>query len=492
MSGIKTLTALVKALKPNEVTLCHNYLAAFDERGENYESKSRKLLILLCSEEQHTERELQFLLYGKMNVPAFSRLVLRLKEKLLEAVTLHINTKRHISQTAYTKAFSACRVRLHHAEFLLERGLTVFAGFYLSTVYDTALQFEFYPELLQILAYLQQINPAQGAKYEKLEGKYLQSMQLLHTCRELYRFAEAAPAGATEIQLNELRELEKQFHSVRVSFCLFETEALSAEKNNQFAKVVRCRKNQLRLIKQSPALQSGTPERETLLKLALLYLHCNKPEKALITAQQAKAVETGQDFDLSELLQIEAAAYIQLKRFTLAAKLLKETKPLSEKTVYLKALLLLCKNEFAEAAEVLELLNMKIADAEGFGVSARLLLLIAYTEQGQTKTQSKTAGMFRRVLATLPKYGQLTAREHCCIELVEALAETELNFKKVFQHKSEVINQLREYQPGLVPALHGANTRHLFRWEILPFQEWFISKALGVAFEMKESRHKPG
>ncbi|MGL5889309.1 MAG: hypothetical protein ACRC3B_05455, partial [Bacteroidia bacterium] len=89
MSATNTLSTLIQALKPNEVTLCKNYLAAFDERGDNYESKSRKLIILLCSEEKHTEKELQFLLYGKMNVPAFSRLVLRLKEKILEAVTLH-------------------------------------------------------------------------------------------------------------------------------------------------------------------------------------------------------------------------------------------------------------------------------------------------------------------------------------------------------------------------------------------------------------------
>ncbi|MCU0432257.1 MAG: hypothetical protein MUC87_02240 [Bacteroidia bacterium] len=489
MSGLTALSTLVKALKPNEITLCKNYLSAFDERRENYESKSRKLFDLLCSEEQHTEKALQFLLYGSMNVSAFSRLVLRLKEKLLEAVVLRANTLRVQSFTAEEKALVTCRNKITYAEFLLERGLIHLAEFHLSAAYETALQLEFYPELLRIITYLQKINPAKAAKYERQEIQVLNCLQLLHTCRELYRLAEVAAEGVTATQIQELRKAESPFHSARAKFILLETEALSAEKNNQFATVVRCRKYQLRLIKLHTALQSGAPERETRYKLALFYLQCRKTEQALIHIQQAKAVQGWDVAEKQELNHLEAAACILLKRFETAAQLLSEIPVHFDKTFYLKALLYYSLAQYAEAVEEAEMVSLKTADKEGFGAAVRQLLFMCMAALHNTPHAAK-GGTLRRFMETLPRYSELTTREQYIFELITAVVEAEFNFRNVYQDKSETLNQLRESKPGLKPNLHGANTRQLFRWEIIPFHDWFISKALGVPFEMHTGRRK--
>jgi hypothetical protein len=482
MSGLSALHALVKALNPNEIRLCKNYLAAFDERGDNYESKSRKLFELLCSEERHNEKAVQFLLYGSLNVSAFARLVLRLKEKLLEAVVLQANTLRIQTQTTHGKALANCRKKLSQAAFLLERELVHLAEFYLTKAQETALQYEFYPELLQIVACLQTINPAKAAKYEKQETRYLQCLQLLHTCRQLYRLAEVAAEGVPETQVQELRKMESPFHSARANFMLYEIEALNAEKNNQFTKVIRCRKYQLRLIKLHPALQCGTPERETCYKLALFYLQCRKKEQALLTIQHAKDLPGWSVTDKQELTHLEAAACILLKRFDTAAQLLSEIPVQYDKTLFLKALLLYSLARYAEAAEVAEMVNLKTADTEYFGAAARQLLFMCFAALKNTP-HAPTAATLRRLTETLPRYSESTTREQYIFELITATVEADFNFKTVYQEKRETLKQLRETKPGLKPNLHGANTRQLFRWELWPFHDWFISKALGIAFE---------
>lgn len=98
MEALNMIREIVFRLSEEEKGTIRLYLRNFNQRGKN--SRSIKLFDILTTapkrkdEPQETREQFEMLLYGKGNPATFGRLLLRLKEKILEALIIDVNINR--------------------------------------------------------------------------------------------------------------------------------------------------------------------------------------------------------------------------------------------------------------------------------------------------------------------------------------------------------------------------------------------------------------
>jgi hypothetical protein len=483
MSALHSLRKLIRTLTSSELLLCEQYLKTFDHRGEKYESKAVKLFRLFQQPDELKEQELEFVIYGKRNVAAFSRLVLRLKEKVLEAVLLPANTQRQQKLSRYHKSLSEVRLRLSQIDFLLEGELTDMALFRLLTVCETASRFEFFAELLQAYSYRATLEIREQTQVRKQMQKARLCWQYAVTCHEFYLLTLLATPAETELQLTELRKLEQGNGSARAAFLLLEAEAVIATKKRLLAKAVLLRRKQLRLIEQHPALQDGHKLPEVYLALAELNFRLLRLVQAADCIYACLPLVTNDTVKRRTLLELETAVCFLQHNTVAAHAAITEALTLQPtgKTHYLRALVLFQQDEYAQAITVMERINWKAADREGFGTAARVFMQILTIECGSDPEQRSTLRRLKRLDDKMPMAVNLNAREQLIVDLMQALISRKLHFKTVYQEFREHIEQLRA-PIGKAEESVGVTAWNVDRWELVVFQEWFVCKVIGVKY----------
>jgi tetratricopeptide (TPR) repeat protein len=476
MSGIKSLQQLVSTLSNNELHLVTNYLKAFDSRGEKFESKSLKLLHLLSIPKPHKEHDLEYLLYGRRKVAAFSRLVIRLQDKVIQAVTLPVNSGRAELLSEHRKILSEVRTRLHQTEFLIERGMYAIAEYRLYAVIEKAARFEFFAEQLQALTYLAQVAPKQQQRFEKQLRQTRGQWQFEITCNELYLLSTLEEPQITLTRLAELRSLEQGRMSARAAFLLLETEAQATAKSGHHEQALQCRKKQIRLIEKHPALQNGDKLRESLFAAAGLYFSLLRFPQTIDTVQQCLPHYTAQPEKRRALLEVETAAYLLLNKPAPAFAAITEALTLhpTGKTHYIKALVLFQRGMYAEALEAMENVKWRTADREQYGTAARLFWQMLVIES-EPRQEQKT--ILRKLVSLDKKFPiavHLNEREQLTVDLMQAVIVSGLDFKQIYQQYQPHIEHLR--------AKQGATAWNPERWELIQVQEWFVCRALGVSY----------
>jgi hypothetical protein len=473
MNGLTTLTTLIGALNSTERAMCKSYLTAFDSRGEMFDSKSLKLFELLCNHKDCTERELEFLLYGKKNTETFSRLMLRLRDKLLEAVTLPKNSS-WLEGNHYDKALSVCRNKLQQVAFLQSRNLTDMASLHLSSVCDTAEQYEFFAEWGQALELLPQTKTKLPTNYARQLNKVQQQFHFCMVCTELLSYAQTSTTGAKESAVAELKILHRSIGSYRTAFLLLEIEAITASKNGQIKLAVQCYKKQIRLIDAAPSLQNGSKLRAASLQLALSYFRGKWIYQALEEISYCHAMQGWSSEERKLILQTKTHIHLLMNNSLIAAKVMEELEAFvtDEKTLYLKSVLHFQRGEYDKANELLEVMSWKHISKQPWGAAIPLFAAAVLVELHTTATGKINHISLKRLLRKPELFTPLTTRTSICVELLKHLHENKLDFMKVYKEQLVLIDQLRDMNnsAGWKPE----------RGEILLFHEWLISKALKV------------
>jgi hypothetical protein len=471
MSACYALHTLVDALNDAERQLCRNYLTAFDMRGEKFDSKSLKLFELLCAGDIRTEQELEFLLYGKKNKVAFSRLLLRLRDKILEAVTLPKNSTWREQQSPYETALAGCRSKLLQAEYLLKRGLNDLAFWHLNTICDTAAHYEFFAEWAQALELLPRTKQKLSANYSRQLLKVQQQFQFCLVCTKLVHFARLSHTGASTEEIEALRTHHPNISSSRASFLLLEAEAITAQKQKNYKAEILIRRKQIRLIRNAPALQNGEFLRNTSLQLIHAYLRCGWVLPALHLVQSNSPQQGWNIPQEIELLHIETRICLMMGNVQAAGKLLHRSHSLhaGEKVVYHQAVLHYYHQQYEQAMACIYQLNWKQLGDEEYGLTVLLFAAMVAIEHHSGKTLFKE---LRYLLQKAPLFTTANLREKHCLDLLQTLVSAEMNFQEVYKSHLPVLDQLRMKE--------GETAWNALSEEIVPFHEWLICKALRV------------
>lgn len=216
MNAYDSIRQFVQLLTPAELDYCRNYLTAFDSRGEKRDNKSFRLLNIMAQSGKHatSEDDAMIFLYGRKNLTAFGRLLRRLRDKLLDALTLEINVVRKPIYSEKVRLRMLMRRRLNHADALIARKQYELAEVILDGIVETAEQYEVFDELLAALRLYHQLYFKIGAdesiaKIQQLIINCRRSVSLVETSHLLYLLTKSTSAKEISDRVIELRHYSK-------------------------------------------------------------------------------------------------------------------------------------------------------------------------------------------------------------------------------------------------------------------------------------------
>jgi hypothetical protein len=506
MSGLNTIRLLLAEMQPEERNTFRNYLTSFDSRGEKFNSKSVKLLDLLGERpELPSDRDVEFFLYGKRSTMAFSRLLIRFRDKLLESLLLDVNVKREGAYSDHFRYLFEARKKLCYAQILAGRGLHEIAHFLCESVCETGERFELYEEWLlalrirmQLAALLQHDAAAfqrLQLRYEKVERAHRAAFDAYCTYNFwMQRFEHKALPVANDAQLaadtERLRENAAKVNSDHVSFYWLYLDAAKHQSNRNYRIARRSLEKQLTLIENSKAVFVENRLGAVLLNLADNEINLHRFDRCVEYCQRAMALQHVKSFNANQCLEREFYGHYYANRFGQARMILQEllANDVGKHTAfrrgrrqYLLANILFLQGMYRETNDLLLELNAIETDSEGWNVGLRVLLIMTDIERSLHELAGKRIESTRKHLRKLEQQDKLRLRDRVIYEVLRELDANSYDFKATYQQMPDEFALLR-------------SNRENYRWEVktpemIIFHEWFFAHVIKIDYIQKVPRY---
>jgi tetratricopeptide (TPR) repeat protein len=506
MSGLKTIRKLLHAMQPEERTTFRNYLTSFDSRGEKFSSKSVKLLDLLAERpDLPADRDVEFFLYGKRSTMAYSRLLIRFRDKLLESLLLDVNVRREGNYGDYFRYLFEARKKLSYAQIVAGRGMEDLANFLCDSVCETGERFELYEEWLlalrlkmQLAALVQQDNTVFTRllqRYEKTEKAHRAAFDAYCTYNKwINRIERKAYINAHDPDLladvERLREHAQKVSSDHVNFYWLYLDAARNQFNRNYRIARRCLEKQLTLVENSRALFNDSRMGTVLLNLADNEIYLHRFDRAVDYCQRAMALQHLESFNANQCMECEFYGHFYSQRFGQARMILQQLL-LAEtgrrvtfrhgKRQYLLANILFLQGMYRETNDLLLELNAIETDSEGWNVGLRVLLIMTDIERSLHELAGKRIESTRKHLRKLEQQDKLHPRDRIIYEVLRQLDANSYDFKITYQQMPEEFALLKSNKRG-------------YRWEVktpemIIFHEWFFAHVIKNEYNQKVPRY---
>lgn len=479
MAGVKSLQQLIHQFSDAEYDLCRNYLLAFDSRGKAFENKSVKLLDILSksAEEDMTESDIVFYLYGNKSVKAFPRLVLRLRDKLLDALLLEPNILREDLYPKRVQKRLIIRRRLNQVDILLQRKLPLFAEVILEGIVETAKEYELFDE--QIAALRLQYQFARHMKKHPTEVHQIH--EDIVTCRhqtntleavtELERLMKTYTTESLKDELKVLLPYRQQSSTAQSEYYFNKIQAHIELSNNNYSDAELLLKRQLKLL-TAPAFVDD-PEKRTgvLLQMSRLAILQHQFSRAINILSEVEPLIPENNPKLNIIACYRFHALFYQRHFRKAYDILQLADPAENiwQFNYLKAVVFLLLGRSEEGISLLEKLERKELLCEQFGAWPSLLMQMLIVDYGM---KNKKINAIQQLRAFHHKHSVPATSETDEAQVYyvfQDLITTKLDFKTVFQQDKERLDFLRPKETSSLPA---------FDPELVPFYDWFMAKMM--------------
>jgi tetratricopeptide (TPR) repeat protein len=505
MSGLQTIRALLGKMGSEEKKVLRNYLTSFDSRGERFNSKSVKLFdILGDSPNRSNDREIEFFIYGKPATTAFSRLLIRFRDKILESLLLDVNVRRENNHNDYYRNLFEVRKKLSYGQILVGKGLHELAYFMCDSACEICERYELYEEWQQALYLRMQIM---GASYNedafnRIRHRYEKVTRIARAVFDAYctytvwinRFNSSSHHQESASELYEdVQKLKIAAEKTDSDQILFYSLHLEAVQSHQVFNYRQVRKNleKLRiLIEDSEVLYTNQRLANVLLNLANNELYLRRFDRAIEYSQNARTllhVQTKEEF---QSLELEFYAHYYNARFGPARMLLQDlldrdsgrlTASRRGRRHYILACILFLQGLYREANDLLLELNAIDAEREGWNVWLRILLIMTDIQRSLTDVAGKRMESAKKHLRKLAMLEKANPRDQLIFECLYTLDQHQYDFKAAYQHLSGQFEWLRSNHPQ-------------YRWEVktpemILFHEWFFAYVIKSEYIHKIPRY---
>lgn len=485
MSALKTLRRLILAAGEQERCSIRHFLSGFDRRGAPFESKSLALFSLLqtAQNEQFTDTEIEHLVYGARQTAAFNRLVLRLRDKVLEAMSLDLNISRQENYPSHIATRIAIHKALGYAAFLEHRHLYDLAETILYPFLQQAEQNELFGEQILLLHQLGQLSAMRGDT--KTQNRLLEQEQrcrsklnLLGTAAQLDQLLNtgATPEHFTQIEQHhaELVGLETELESIRVKFILYACSATLAMHRNDSPTRLHLLRAQLHLLQKHPHLFTLFQKAKLLVHLSEQAIDNKQFTYALELVNQCRAI--GNHFSRLTIRLNRSERYGLLLTNRLQ-ELSTGLQHLSGSTgdqegLYFRAAGSFLQGDFGQADKVMQKFRWKKLDQLGYGTGARLLFLLNTIDKGLVCKRSNLKQRIAGLLQDPQWMPALSPRGEVSKAILLQLAFFGFEFKHTYQQHRNLFHQLET--PTLAWTLASG--------ELIPIEKWFMARMTNQRF----------
>jgi hypothetical protein len=491
MSGLVAVRQIIKTLSEEEKKVCIHFIGAFDSRGHKSPQKMSKLFGLLYGDsmDEYSEKDLEFLIYGKQNKDAFSRLLLRLRDKVVETLTLAINIERTGAYSERGKVMHESRRLLSVAQILHSRGLIDMADYYFSNVISQCSVYELYDELIMALRLRRNIRvTANGAKelyiYKKEVDHFSECREALMVAEMYFNelMAEIQFKATPETYLEQIKErifhlkgLNRNIKSANVTFYTNYLEIHYLEFIGVYSKAATLLNVQAKLIDTSPAVKN--PTRVALAKLRIAEVQIMQHRFALAKKTCEKSFvasrEEGFNYLQSQIQYFYCLFYLrdieQCKKVLTHIYSSKQINRFQKgKVDYLHACLMFSIGEFDEVYKILGQILPIESDENGWNLAVRILLTMTDIETYSiASADNRILNTGRRIQAMKKEHVEISVRYELIVDLLQDLEKASYNFKAINAGNESLLkltsNDLEYKWKPLTP-------------ELIVFHDWFNNK----------------
>lgn len=477
MSALNSLKLLISKLTEAEINLCRQYLKAFDSRGEAFSSKSIKLFDLLANHDSSkmTESEIEFFLYGKRNTVAYSRLLIRLKDKLLDALVLDANIKREGVYADRVQKRMSIRKKLNYADALFNRGLPDLAESSLHGTLEIAKEYELFDELLAALRLHERIaleqDKLQYVRKLSINILYVrQQISLIETALQLEVLTLIDKPEKIAHRLTELIPISKEAASHRSNFIIYGIQASVEKSKGNYSAAGTFLKEKLRSI--TPKAFTN-PERRLAFvnsELAENAICLSKFGMAIKYASMATSLSLANHEMIMQMKETIFYAHFYSKRFQEARDVFNEFANEDEVKDYgyLKAAACFVLNEFDEAERLLDKLGKIELTIGKFGAWPMILRQMVLIEKGLKDDDTYLIRMLQKSRSGIKLPGDASQREFLADKLLSKLLFENFDFKAIHKSSPRELELLKQEEGGCQLTIWSP--------ELIPFQDWFFSR----------------
>lgn len=492
MSALDSLRNLIRPLSSEERKIVRAYLTAFDSRGDEFESKSLMLFDYLAKEPKPIkEREVEYFIYGKKSTIAWPRLVLRLREKILDALCLPINTsKAHLFDERSRRLFEIRR-KLIRAQFLFTRKFYEMADLELELVLELTSEIEAWEErtaaLQQRMEMLKQWPEMQKEYKQKLIRQLTECKRFIQTnalVETILFHADQAESITDNDLLEEVQIVLETTTPKTSASAIINHEQIKAYHYtfvlNQPSKAVYCLHKAMRLLKKYPLVKPAGYEGLLGLRVAEMLLHHKRFRFAFDEAESA--LRHLHHYPYSQIRAREVMFYAQCYRGDFheareVIEVLDSMFPLNTPERFCRmAGVYFTIGDYSRTEEMLEKL-FAAKPKKSITPYMHILSLMTVLERmlADDYVTTEAEKRFVKVKTTVEVEPEQSLREATILNLLYQLRRNAWSFKETYQSNIELIEKLR--------------TEESLKWrflseELFPFEEWFMAKVTRQRFQL--------
>jgi hypothetical protein len=501
MNSLRYLKAILKTLKPEEINSLEKFISYQTDREDQLRSKSSVLLKLMLGPEDYTANEMQRTLYGKLNYPAFNKLVNRLKEKTLEVILFNANLQRgHYSERS--RMVFELRKKLMQIDLLILKGLRVKILDEINLVIKKAKEFEIYDVLVSILYSKQRFIGFEEKKKHSadllLEIRKAEEVWIaLNVCQAKFNETMSIISVSTNSD-SYIHSLESSVSFIGNFFNNTKSPILNYYLNFLLVDLQQSRKNyslaeeyllqMIQVIERNKSVFSEFRLGSALLNNANNLLYLKKLDQSLSFIDKAKKYFKDYPLQLSILSSIEFYGHFYTNEIENALENLQlmvrlstssPSKFIMSQINYFMACLHFLKGDIKKSLDQLGNTEEVDEDKEGWNIIKRIMIILCRIELNDSESTDLKISNMDRFIKRVIKSKHIKPRYIIISRILRKLVNENFNYVKVYQSRIKYFKLLEGNEAGYCWEIKSP--------ELIIFEEWFRFKMKKVAYDNKEA-----
>jgi hypothetical protein len=489
MRNLNSLINLLNKLNDDELKSLLKFLKYYND---NHISKSSELVDVIINKKEFNALNIQKLLYGKSNKTSFSKLIDRLREKVLEVLLFNSN----ISKEQYperVRVIFDLKKKLIQCDVLSIKGLRDDGDLLCRKIISKAEKYELFDIVVNALAMRQRFVNIRKNQIELkniqisiqvAENKYKSSMnsQIIYNTM-INRINNAADSN---IYYNELKksiiDIEKEYDLNNIDIINYYINFLKTELyqiEEDYLKAEECLKNIITLL-QNKSIYSNSRMGSTLLNIANNSIHLNKHSEAIKNANEAKPYFSNNVFNKALVEEFLFYANFYQGNIIESSNIIKRLVNLPkannisfniDKWIYLDAVLDFVKSDYNNCINKLQHINEIDKDKEGWNINKRLLLIMSRIELKQFESADLQVTSLEKFIKRSLKRRDIRLRYIYILRILIKLINSNFDFNLVYESRQKYFHLLNSDSPILKWKIKSP--------ELIVFDQWFNSKLIG-------------
>ncbi len=472
MKGLEHVRSIHFMMDRNEHVALRNYLTCFESRKKGHKPKSVILLDLL--EKYEDDEKVMLLLKKKIASEDARRMVIsRLRDKMLESLTLDVNLSRDENYDEQAQAFGAVILGKLQGKLLIARGQRKTGFYVLDKNIAVAKHYEFYDELVDMLSAERQFIKAwkgtdqafydlhrQIENYSKcrdaanLAKKYFEETTMRYGFKGLSRI----PTDKEQLEflterIDELGEAFERTSSATVGYYYYFLHIEFHQLQNNLKEASDSLNMLVQLLENNPSIKRKVRMASVHANLGAndLWLHQFEAAGSQFMVSLSYLRENTRNHTVIKELQFYSLFYageLQEAKNALNSTIKSKYADQSEFRKAVRSYLLACVTfaigDFKQVNRYLVDSQSIGQDKEGWNISSRVLSIMLAIEQEKFDYADSLVINIRQFMREGLKGIEVRKRDKLILEILIELRKKSYDFFEVQEAKADVLEQLSQ------------------------------------------------